>query len=136
MDLNDIANEIFAVLESGRQIAPFSTVYPDFGLSEAYWVAAAVRAEREVRGERPIGRKIGFTNRTIWAEYGVYAPIWGYVYDRTVRDLTSEPLEVSLSGLMDGPVKRVSRRPVVSPVSSCRLFSNWPPAMRKSPLIR
>ena len=79
MDLNDIANEIFAVLESGRQIAPFSTVYPDFGLSEAYWVAAAVRAEREVRGERPIGRKIGFTNRTIWAEYGVYAPIWGYV---------------------------------------------------------
>ena len=101
MDLNDIANEIFAVLESGRQIAPFSTVYPDFGLNEAYWVTAAVRAEREVRGERPVGRKIGFTNRTIWAEYGVYAPIWGYVYDRTVRDLTSEPLEVSLSGLAE-----------------------------------
>ena len=34
-----------------------------------------------------IGRKIGFTNRTIWSEYGVYAPIWGYVYGNTVHEL-------------------------------------------------
>ena len=59
MNLQDIAKE----------------AYPDFGLKEAYQVTAAVRAEREARGERPIGRKIGFTNRTIWAEYGVHAPI-------------------------------------------------------------
>jgi 2-oxo-3-hexenedioate decarboxylase len=39
------------------------------------------------RGERVIGRKIGFTNRTIWAEYAVYAPMWGFVFDTTVRDL-------------------------------------------------
>ena len=36
-----------------------------------------------------IGRKIGFTNRTIWPEYGVYAPIWGYVFDRSLYDLTA-----------------------------------------------
>jgi 2-oxo-3-hexenedioate decarboxylase len=127
MDLIDIANEIFAVLESGRQIAPFSTVYPDFGLSEAYWVAAAVRAEREVRGERPIGRKIGFTNRTIWAEYGVYAPIWGYVYDRTVRDLTSEPLEVALSGLAE---------PRIEPEIVFGLAAPPAPGMDEAALIR
>ena len=90
MDVQDIAKEVFAVLGTGRQLAPFSKAYPDFGLEEAYRVTAAVRAAREARGERPIGRKIGFTNRTIWAEYGVYAPIWGYVYDRTVRDLPSD----------------------------------------------
>jgi 2-oxo-3-hexenedioate decarboxylase len=101
MDIEDIAEGAFAVLGTGRQIAPFSKAYPDFGLAEAYRVTAAVRAKREARGERPIGRKIGFTNRTIWAEYGVYAPIWGYVYDRTIRDLTSEALEVSLSGLAE-----------------------------------
>ena len=101
MDVQDIAEEVFAVLETGRQIAPFSKANPDFGLDEAYGVTAAVRAKREARGERPIGRKIGFTNRTIWAEYGVYAPIWGYVYDRTVHDLTGEPLEVSLDGLAE-----------------------------------
>jgi 2-oxo-3-hexenedioate decarboxylase len=48
-----------------------------------------VRAEREARGERVVGRKIGFTNRTIWSEYGVYAPIWGYMYDTTVHDLAA-----------------------------------------------
>jgi 2-oxo-3-hexenedioate decarboxylase len=101
MDVQDIAREAFAVLGSGRQIAPFSTVYPDFGIDEAYRVTAAVRAEREARGERPIGRKIGFTNRTIWAEYNVHAPIWGYVYDSTIGDLGSEPLKVSLSGLAE-----------------------------------
>ena len=127
MDLNDIANEIFAVLESGRQIAPISTVYPDFGLSEAYRVTAAVRAEREMRGERPIGRKIGFTNRTIWTEYGVHAPIWGYVYDRTVRDLTSEPLEVSLSGLAE---------PRIEPEIVFGLAARPAPGMDEAALIR
>jgi 2-oxo-3-hexenedioate decarboxylase len=101
MNLQDIAKEVLEVLGTGRQLDPFSKVYPDFGLKDAYNVTEAVRAEREARGERSIGRKIGFTNRTIWAEYGVYAPIWGYVYDRTVQDLTDEPLEVSLKGLAE-----------------------------------
>jgi 2-oxo-3-hexenedioate decarboxylase len=101
MNLHDIAKEVLAVLGTGRQLDPFSKVYPDFGLKDAYNVTATVRAGREARGERPIGRKIGFTNRTIWAEYGVYAPIWGYVYDNTVQDLTPEGLEVSLSGLAE-----------------------------------
>jgi 2-oxo-3-hexenedioate decarboxylase len=43
-------------------------------------------------------RKIGFTNRTLWAEYGVYSLLWGYVHDSTVRDLGADALEVSLSG--------------------------------------
>ena len=101
MEVQDIAKEVFAVLGTGRQIAPFSKAWPDFGLEEAYRVTAAVRAAREAGGERPIGRKIGFTNRTIWAEYGVYAPIWGYVYDRTARDLSSDAPEVSLKGLAE-----------------------------------
>jgi 2-oxo-3-hexenedioate decarboxylase len=42
---------------------------------------------RTARGERVIGRKIGFTNRTIWAEYGVHTPMWGFVFDTTVRGL-------------------------------------------------
>ena len=101
MNAHDIAKEVLAVLGTARQLDPFSNVYPDFGLKDAYNVTAAVRAERESRGERSIGRKIGFTNRTIWAEYGVFAPIWGYVYDDTVQDLTPEGLEVSLLGLAE-----------------------------------
>lgn len=53
-------------------------------LPSAYATALAVRALRMARGERPAGFKIGFTNRTIWPRYNVYAPIWGSVWNTTV----------------------------------------------------
>ena len=98
-----IAAQAFAVLGTGRQIPPFTGRFDDFDLRRAYRVTAAVRARREARGERPIGRKIGFTNRTIWAEYDVHHPIWGYVYDGTVRDLdtSDRPTALSLHGLAE-----------------------------------
>jgi len=48
-----------------------------------------------------MGRKIGFTNRTIWAEYNVYEPIWGYVYNRTVHNLSEIGDAFSLVGLAE-----------------------------------
>jgi 2-oxo-3-hexenedioate decarboxylase len=86
MQIDDIAAAVLAALAARRQIAPF----PDLAMSEAYRVAARVRDARLARAERVVGRKIGFTNRTIWDEYGVHAPIWGYVYDATLHDL-AEP---------------------------------------------
>jgi 2-oxo-3-hexenedioate decarboxylase len=96
-----VAEESFAVLGSVRQVEPFSTRHPGFGLGDAYRVTAIVRGERERRGERPVGRKIGFTNRTIWPEYDVYAPMWGYIYDRTVFDLATDGAAFPLSGLAE-----------------------------------
>ena len=55
-------------------------------LQDAYSVTASIRALRERRGVRVVGRKIGFTNRAIWQQYDVYAPVWGYMYDTTVHD--------------------------------------------------
>jgi 2-keto-4-pentenoate hydratase len=46
----------------------------------AYQQALAVRQLRLQRGEAPRGYKIGFTNRTIWPLYNVFAPIWGTVW--------------------------------------------------------
>ena len=85
-----IAQEILAASEARRQIAPVSDRVAGFDLAAAYRVTAALRRLRRERGERPVGRKIGFTNRTIWAEYGVYAPIWGDMYDTTLRPLETE----------------------------------------------
>ena len=56
--------------------------------------------KREERGEKRVGRKIGFTNRTIWEEYKVYAPIWGYVYKYTLHEL-SNTTSLSLAGLAE-----------------------------------
>jgi len=53
-------------------------------LAAAYQGALTVRSLRIARGERPVGYKIGFTNRTIWQRYGVYAPIWGTVWDTSL----------------------------------------------------
>jgi 2-oxo-3-hexenedioate decarboxylase len=100
-DLRAIADEVFGVLGHGTQVAPFSTRVQGFDLAAAYRVAAEVHAKRIDRGERPLGRKIGFTNRTIWAEYGVWAPIWGYMYDSTVGDLPTGEGEIDLRGLAE-----------------------------------
>ncbi len=104
-DIQTIASEAFAVLNTGRQIAPFSSRYPDFDLDDAYRVTAAVRQMREANGERVLGRKLGFTNRTIWDEYGVAAPMWGYVYDRTVHDLDAVGDGFSLAGLPEPQIE-------------------------------
>ena len=53
-------------------------------LDEAYAQALAVRQLRMARGEQPRGYKVGFTNRTIWPRYNVFAPIWGSVWDSTL----------------------------------------------------
>jgi 2-oxo-3-hexenedioate decarboxylase len=53
-------------------------------VAAAYRDALAVRALRIARGERPMGYKVGFTNRTIWQRYRVFAPIWGSVWDTTL----------------------------------------------------
>jgi 2-keto-4-pentenoate hydratase len=59
----------------------------DSGLADlpsAYQTALAVRALRLARGELPRGYKVGFTNRTIWPRYNVFAPIWGTVWHTTL----------------------------------------------------
>jgi 2-keto-4-pentenoate hydratase len=100
-DLQAIAGEAFAVLDTGHQISPFSARLSAFDLDDAYRVTAAIRQMREMRGEVPVGRKIGFTNRTIWAEYNVYGPVWGYVYNRTVHNLAEIGNTFSLVGLAE-----------------------------------
>ncbi|MDB5956050.1 hydratase [Ramlibacter sp.] len=67
----------------------------DVGL--AYERALSVRQLRLRRGEQPRGYKIGFTNRTIWDRYGVYAPIWGTVWNTTLSFCDGEG-ELSLAG--------------------------------------
>jgi 2-oxo-3-hexenedioate decarboxylase len=91
-DEEQIARVALEALDRRRQIPPFA----DLPLASSYRIAAKVRDARIARGETPVGRKIGFTNRTIWDEYGVYAPMWGYVYDRTAHVLEEPALASDL----------------------------------------
>ena len=65
-------------------------------LEQAYAVAQRIRQRRIERGERPVGWKIGFTNRSIWDRYAVHAPIWGPMWDSTAALLQGTSARVSL----------------------------------------
>src|SRR5215470_18091311 len=88
-NIDAIADEVLATLGTGRQIAPFTARPAGLTLDESYRALASLDRKRAARGETRRGRKIGFTNRTIWAQYGVYTPIWGYVYDSTMHELSN-----------------------------------------------
>ena len=71
------------------------------GLSneEAYAVAGRLHELRMARGERPVGWKIGFTNRSLWPRYGVDRPMWAPVWDTTTRVLDGHEASLSMKGL-------------------------------------
>ncbi len=114
--IDDIAYEVLAAAAERRQIGLFSAHGLD--LSGAYRVAARITALRMARGERPVGWKIGFTNRTIWDEYQVHAPIWAPMYDTTVSETEpGTPVFIDLDRLVEPKLEpeialRLSRVPV------------------------
>ena len=89
--LDGIAAETFDALSQTKQVPPFSARLAGLSVDDAYRVTPRIRQMFEAGGAKVAGRKIGFTNRTIWDHYKVYAPIWGYAYDRTVHDLAVTP---------------------------------------------
>jgi 2-oxo-3-hexenedioate decarboxylase len=96
-----IAREVLAALDERKQIAPFSHRVSGFDLPTAHAATAALRRLREARGERHIGRKIGFTNRALWAQYNVFAPNWGNMYDTTLHALAAGADRFDLSHLSE-----------------------------------
>jgi len=93
-----IVSELIDALDHAKVIPSIVARNSHFDWEAAYRVAAEIVRMRVSRGEKPIGRKIGFTNRNIWAEYGATAPIWAHVYDRTVYFADDERAAVSLKG--------------------------------------
>lgn len=96
-----IAGEVLAALEARRQIPPFSGRVPGFDLAAAYRVTAEIRRLRTARGERPVGRKLGFTNRAIWPEFGVYAPVWADLFDSTVHQVDPGDASFDLTPMLE-----------------------------------
>jgi 2-oxo-3-hexenedioate decarboxylase len=95
-----LADELIELHEKPRQVRPFTEQYPALSPAQGYEASLALHRHRLRQGWRAVGRKIGFTNRTIWPRYGVYEPIWGTVYDRTRLLARDNQAEVSLLGLI------------------------------------
>jgi 2-keto-4-pentenoate hydratase len=85
--LDAIAREVKAAQDESRPLQPITARVAGFDETAGYEVAERIHRARVAEGARPVGRKIGFTNRDIWPVYGVYEPIWAHVYDTTVVHL-------------------------------------------------
>lgn len=105
MDIAAIAAETLAAVDGGTPLAPLAGRVPGFDLAAAYRISAEHRRLRLARGARLVGQKLGFTNRTIWPEYGVDAPIRGDLFDTTCHDIPTEGTVFDLSGLQEPKIE-------------------------------
>jgi 2-oxo-3-hexenedioate decarboxylase len=97
-----LADTLLAASRERTPVAPITDTRPDFDLADAYRVSAAITRKRTGRGDRQVGWKIGFTNASLWASYGIGAPIWGPMYDVTVAAaVVPGGIRCSLAGLLE-----------------------------------
>jgi 2-oxo-3-hexenedioate decarboxylase len=95
-----LGQELIEVHENARIVPPFSERHPSLTAQAGYAAARDLHEHRVAMGWKLVGRKIGFTNRTLWPRYGVYEPMWGTVYDRTLIRAENDRASVSLAGLV------------------------------------
>src|SRR5258706_7899872 len=96
-----LARELISLHEAPREAPLFSESYPQLSAAAGYEAARALHEHRVAWGWRAGERKMGFTNRTIGPRYGVYEPIWGTVYDRTLIRAVDNHARVPLQGLVN-----------------------------------
>lgn len=99
--LRDAADALDAAFLAGRPIGSLSAADPAFTVAEAYAVLADLHARRVARGWTPVGRKVGFTNTSLWRRYGVDRPMWSHVWDRTRVVPADGVATFALAGLME-----------------------------------
>ena len=92
-----VADALLAAWEGGSALSPVTGWVPDFDVAAAYAVLHEIERRRVARGWQPVGRKIGFTNRTIWPRYGVYQPMWAHVWRETVTHAPDGRATVTLA---------------------------------------
>src|SRR3954452_19973052 len=95
-----IAEQLIAAYDGATLLPPITAAVPDFSVADGYAVLHDIETRRRAQGWQPVGRKIGFTNRTIWPRYGVYQPMWAHVWSRTVQFAPGGVASLSLQGLM------------------------------------
>ena len=119
MDATHLGNELIELHDHPRQVSPFSVRYPGLTAQTGYAAARQLHASRLAKGWKLEGRKIGFTNRTLWDRYGVHEPLWGAVYDRTLVFAAGNKAVVPLAGLVQPRIEpeicfRLKARPPVT----------------------
>jgi len=99
IDAERLAARLLHAADTASLLPLPSEADPSFDLAQAFDVADRIRAARIARGNVPAGYKIGFTNRSIWPRYGVFAPIWGTMWQHTLHLIDEPVVRIDLAGL-------------------------------------
>jgi 2-oxo-3-hexenedioate decarboxylase len=99
-DLKPIADALIAAYDTATTLPPITAGAPDFSVADGYAVLHDIETRRRAQGWKAAGRKIGFTNRTIWPRYGVYQPMWAHVWTHTVHFAQDGKAVLPLNGLV------------------------------------
>ena len=99
-DVDALAGRLIAAHDSGSTLSPITSEIADFDIAAAYDVLHEIERRRMAQGWAPAGRKIGFTNRTIWPRYGVYQPMWAHTWAHTVQHAIDGRASRALTGLV------------------------------------
>lgn len=78
------AAELLSAWDRAETITPFTQRDADFTMTDGYAVQHEIEQHRRASGWRLVGRKIGFTNRTLWARYTIDRPLVASVWDRSL----------------------------------------------------
>jgi 2-keto-4-pentenoate hydratase len=93
----EIAERLIECQDRATTLPSISATDSSFDVERAYEVLAAIVARRKAQGWWPVGRKIGFTNRTIWSRYGVDRPMWAPTWLHSVHFATEGRATLSLA---------------------------------------
>jgi 2-keto-4-pentenoate hydratase len=96
-EVTAIADRLIAAQDGAATLPAITAGVPAFDVAAGYDVLREIASRRMAEGWIPVGRKIGFTNRTIWPRYGVYLPMWAHVWAHTLVEATADRAKLSLS---------------------------------------
>jgi 2-keto-4-pentenoate hydratase len=102
---NAIARELLTARAKSKALLPYTSMPRGLTVEEAYDISAEVLKLRRAGGEQVTGRKIGFTNESIWPQYGVQAPMWNYMFDTTTRFAPGNTGVQSLTGAREPKIE-------------------------------
>ena len=81
----EMTNNIINALDKAELFENRFRFEDDLNIEDAYFISHSIADLRQERGEKISGIKIGFTNRMMWEEYKVYAPIFAPMYVSTLH---------------------------------------------------
>jgi 2-oxo-3-hexenedioate decarboxylase len=84
-DVGALAARLIGAYDAATMLPPITADLAEFDIAAGYDVLFEIERRRRAQGWIPVGRKIGFTNRTIWPRYGVYDPMWAHMWGHTVH---------------------------------------------------